>query len=218
MKLAECSDFNLVDAFSMLDHKSLGWVSAPQIFTMFLDHEVFAHKDDIYNYTRRFDRDMDSKLLYSDFCESFTPKDPYYAHAVNQRKPKYIHVKEVPKKYYFADETRNYLFQLFKTHFLTEEKIELAKKKVARSHTFTIHDAFSCMDTYKQGHLTKDDFLRILERNGLHPAESELTLLCARFDKRLTGCISYGEFMDEILEKKSLLGDVYSLNLLRKVE
>ena len=29
MKLAECSDFNLVDAFSTLDAKSLGWVSGP---------------------------------------------------------------------------------------------------------------------------------------------------------------------------------------------
>ena len=116
---------------------------------MFLDHEVFAHKDDVYNYVRRFDRDMDSKILYSDFCESFTPKDPYYAHAVNQRKPKYIHVKEVPKKYYFSDDTRDYFFQLFKTHFQTEEKVELAKKKVSRSHTFTVHDAFSALDTYK---------------------------------------------------------------------
>lgn len=218
MALAECSDFNLVDAFAILDAKSLGWVTAPQIYAMFLDSENFAHKDDIYNYVRRYDRDMDSKLLYSDFCESFTPKDPYYAHNVNQRKPKYIHVKEVPRKYYFADETRDKFFQLFKTHFLTEEKIELAKKRIARSHTFTIHDAFSCVDTYKQGHLNRDDLLRLMQKNGLHPSESEMTLLCARFDKRLTGTIAYHEFMDEILEKKSLLGDVYSLNLLRKVE
>lgn len=29
MALAECADFNLVDAFSILDAKSLGWVTAP---------------------------------------------------------------------------------------------------------------------------------------------------------------------------------------------
>jgi len=60
--------------------------------------------------------------------------------------------------------------------------------------------------------------LRLMQKNGLHPNEAEMTLLCARFDKRLSGTIAYHEFMDEILEKKSLLGDVYSLNLLRKVE
>ena len=82
MKLAECSDFNLVDGFACIDAKSLGWVTPPQIYSMFMDNEIFAHKDDVYNYVRRYDRDMDSKLLYSDFCESFMPKDPYYAHAV----------------------------------------------------------------------------------------------------------------------------------------
>jgi hypothetical protein len=61
----------------------------------------------VYNFTRRFDRDNDSKLLYSDFCEAMTPKDTYYAHSLQQRKPKYIHCKEVPKKFYFADQTRD---------------------------------------------------------------------------------------------------------------
>lgn len=57
-----------------------------------------------------------------------------------------------------------------------------------------------------------------MNRNGLHPNESEMTLLCARFDRKLQGVISYGEFMDEILAQKSLLGEVFSMNLLRKVE
>lgn len=81
---------------------------------------VFVHKDDVYSFTRRFDRDLDSKLLYSDFCEAITPKDTYHAHTLQQRKPKYIHVKEVPKKYYFADETRDRMFQLYKTYFLID--------------------------------------------------------------------------------------------------
>jgi hypothetical protein len=57
-----------------------------------------------------------------------------------------------------------------------------------------------------------------MNRNGLHPDESEMTLLCARFDRKLQGTISYGEFMDEILPRRSLLGEVFSMNLLRKVE
>lgn len=78
----EMGDFNLMDAFAMIDEKSLGWVSAPQILTWLIEHEQFVHKDDVYNFTRRFDRDMDSRLLYSDFCEAVTPKDTYYAHAL----------------------------------------------------------------------------------------------------------------------------------------
>lgn len=101
----------------MIDQKSLGWVSAPQILTFLVEHGVFAHKDDVYNFTRRFDRDNDSRLLFSDFREAFTPKDSYYAHALSNRQPKYLHYKEIPYKNYFAEETRDMFFQVFKTHF-----------------------------------------------------------------------------------------------------
>lgn len=66
----------------MMDEKNLGWVSAPQILTFLVKMGVFAHKDDVYRFTRRFDRDHDSKLLYSDYCDFITPKDSYYKHAL----------------------------------------------------------------------------------------------------------------------------------------
>ena len=37
--LVERSDFNLMDAFQMIDMKSLGWVSAPQVLTFLIEHE-----------------------------------------------------------------------------------------------------------------------------------------------------------------------------------
>ena len=115
--LVQQGDFNLMDAFQMIDEKNLGWVSAPQILTFMMECGVFAHKDDVYNFTRRFDRDNDSKLLYSDFCEAFTPKDSYHAHNLGTRKPKYLHNPDMPKKNYFSDQSRDAFFQCFKTHF-----------------------------------------------------------------------------------------------------
>lgn len=70
----------------------------------------FAHKDDVYNFTRRFDRDNDSRLLYSDFCEAVTPSDSYYAHNLNQRRHKYLHYSNIPKKDYFTSDTRHAFF------------------------------------------------------------------------------------------------------------
>ena len=87
----------------MLDERSLGWTCAPSILNFLFESDVFAHKDDIYSFTRRFDRDNDSKLLYSDFCEAFTPKDTYYAHQLGNRGARYLHNKQLPKKAYFAE-------------------------------------------------------------------------------------------------------------------
>lgn len=133
----------------MLDEKNLGWVSAPQLLKFLVESGVFAHKDDVYSFTRRYDRDNDSKLLYSDFCEAFTSKDTFYAHSLNNRKPAYLHAKEVPKRNYFADDTRDAFFQAFKTQFHEEQMIEVDKKRCTRRPSFNIHDAFATCDTYR---------------------------------------------------------------------
>lgn len=91
----------------------------------------------------------------------------------------------------------------------------MAKKRVARRQTFNIHDAFSNCDIYRQGHLTREDIKRMMQRNGFHCTESEMNMLIARFDRRLMGLIQYQDFMDEILPRTSLLGDIASVNLLR---
>jgi hypothetical protein len=135
----------------MIDSKSLGWVSAPQILVFLIENQTYAHKDDVYNFTRRFDRDNDSRLLYSDFCEAVTPKDSYYSHSLIQRKHRYLCQKSIPKPSYFSAPAREAFFNLFKVFFEADERIELCKKRMTRRPTFNIHDAFSCVDTYKQG-------------------------------------------------------------------
>ena len=178
---------------------------------------MFAHKDDIYTFTRRFDRDNDSRLMYSDFCEAFTPKDSYYSHLLTNRQPRYLHNKEISKRNFFAEQTRDIFFQVFKVHFHIDQKIEIAKKRCTRRPSFNIHDAFATIDTYKQGVLKRDDIKRLMQRNGFHPTESELTWLCTRFDRKLTGKISYDEFMTEVLPSTSLLGDIHSSNLVKNI-
>jgi Ca2+-binding EF-hand superfamily protein len=153
----------------------------------------YAHKDDVYSFARRFDRDNDSRLQFSDFAEAMTPKDSYYQHQLTLRKPKYIHMKEkdLPKKFYFTDNTRTLLLKVLDAHFHADQRIEIAKKKVARSPTFNIHDAFSAFDVYRQGHLTKENLKSMMQRNGYHINDSESTWLMARFDRRNMGIISY---------------------------
>ena len=57
-----------------------------------------------------------------------------------------------------------------------------------------------------------------MQKNGFHPTETEMAHLKNRFDRNLNGIISYTEFMTEIMPGKSLLGDVASMNLLRKID
>lgn len=83
------------------------------------------------------------------------------------------------------------LFQCLKVHFHADQRIEIAKKKCTRKPTFNIHDAFATCDVYRQGHLTREDLKKLMQRNGFHCTESELNWLAARFDRRLIGIINY---------------------------
>ena len=58
----------------MLDDGAKGWVTAPELYDTLSHLSLFTHKDLTYMFVRRFDRDSDGRLLYSDFCDVFTPK------------------------------------------------------------------------------------------------------------------------------------------------
>ena len=49
-----------------------------------------------------------------------------------------------------------------------------------------------------------------MQKNGFHPTESEMTWLCARFDKNLNGFITYKEFENEIVPATVLLGELFT--------
>jgi len=74
IRLANQSDFNLMDGFAMLDAHSKGSITAPELGDALSRLGHHTHKDLIYMLVRRFDKDNDGKLLYSDFCDALTPK------------------------------------------------------------------------------------------------------------------------------------------------
>lgn len=67
-------DFNLMDAFQMLDRTSKGWVTASELVDVLGDMGAYAHRDNVYLFTRRWDKNSDGRLRYSEFCDAFTPK------------------------------------------------------------------------------------------------------------------------------------------------
>lgn len=102
MYLAEQVDFNMVDAFQMMDDMSRGFVTKEQILTILVENRVFVEKDEIMKFVKRFDRTNQQRLQYSDFCEAFTPKDSYYSHVLGVRKPTFIY-SNFQKKDYFTE-------------------------------------------------------------------------------------------------------------------
>lgn len=163
----------------------------------------FYHKDDVYTFVRRFDRDSDGRLLFSDFCDAFTPHDSFYANSLSTRAAQYIH-RNIPKVHFFARETRDLILRCFRTHFEIEESIELVKKRLARRPKFNVRDAFKCIDVDDVDYLTKETFKRFLHTHKCYPTESEMIWLNNRFDRNNNSRISFSEFAEELMPKNTL--------------
>ena len=123
-RLACQQDFNLMDAYQMIDKTSKGWLTAPELLESLCELGSNPHKDDVYLFVRRYDKDGDGRMLYSDFCDAFTPADEGLANAL-QRRPA-IHIQNgYCRTHFFSMETRNMFLSTFRLHFTVEESAEL---------------------------------------------------------------------------------------------
>jgi len=166
---------------------------------------LYCHKDDVNTFVRRYDRDSDGRLLFSDFSDAFTPLDAYYANTLATRPAQFIY-RNIPKVNFFARDTRDMFLQCFRMHFEVEESIELVKKRLSRRPKFNVRDAFKCLDLDDVDYLTKETLKRSLHLHQFYPTESELTWLNNRFDRNNNGRISLLEFTEELMPKHSIRG------------
>ena len=148
----------------MLDNRKKGWLVAPDLHDILTEFGQYCHKDDVNTFIRRYDLDSDGRLLYSDFCDAFTPKDQYYASVLNSRQTHYIH-RDISVFNYFEPETRDMLFRAFKIHFEIEESIELIKKRMTRRPKFNLTDTFKFLDLFDEHILSHECFKRVLMDN-----------------------------------------------------
>jgi Ca2+-binding EF-hand superfamily protein len=65
--LANCEDFNLIDAFGLLDIRGSGSVTPIEMRVALLDLGLRANLEDIEMIFEKFNREGDERLKYSEF-------------------------------------------------------------------------------------------------------------------------------------------------------
>jgi len=184
----------------MVDKFSKGWVTAPEIIESLGELGAFPHKDDVYLFVRRYDKDGDGRILYSDFCDAFTPLDETSTSALLRRPA--IHINQgYCRTHFFTVETRNMFLSTFRSHFTVEEQAEMLRKRLGRRPNFNVHEAFLAIDRDSNGYITRTELRNILAENRVYPSERDLMILMQRFDRNGDGRVSYAEFMEEMITK-----------------
>lgn len=95
-----------MDAFSMLDRDTKGRLTAHELIDSLQQFGVYVHRDDLNLFFRRYDRNSDGRLLYSEFSDAFLPKSSYHSKTLSSRSAYFIH-RNIPKFDFFNRDTRD---------------------------------------------------------------------------------------------------------------
>jgi len=102
-----------------------------------------------------------------------TPNNSHIHSALNARSA-YYSTRGYPKAEYFLRDTRELYLRAFKNHFSIEASAEYLRKRLMRRPGFNASDAFTAVDTDKNGYLTRDEFKKMLREYGFYATETEV--------------------------------------------
>lgn len=68
--------FSIHDAFNALDLNENGFITLDEFKDVLENYGIFATKNELVGLVKRYDKNMDGKVSYSEFMNEMTPKSP----------------------------------------------------------------------------------------------------------------------------------------------
>lgn len=180
-------DFNLLDAFKVIDVQNKGWVSFQELLeslhrNLDIDSLSVIAMENIDLLFKRYDTNRDLKLSLAEFCKAFTPTGKEYAVLVQGRAEFYSKRGLHPRDYFNLD-TRREIRHVWEALMHTEKMSERLRQKLASRPFFNFKSAFKYIDKDLNGAITTADLRESLIQHGFYATEKEISLIMNKFDK-----------------------------------
>lgn len=100
---------------------------------------------------KRFDKDGDRLLRYSEFCEAFLPVDSFHASLLAKKAP----VPSPNSLHYFAESTLDCYRDVWALHLRNEMLVE--RMRFDNRGAILMQSAFEIVDANKDGYVDRED-------------------------------------------------------------
>lgn len=120
ISLIQKPDFNVFDAFRIFDIDSRGWISHSDLKLGLNEIGVYPSNEELDLYFKRYDKDVDGRIKFSEFCDSFSPIDNYYGTMLNRRTSNNTRGRYYARDDCFLGETKLEFKSIWRTHFKIE--------------------------------------------------------------------------------------------------
>lgn len=143
-------DFNLLDAFKMLDLQNKGWISFSELAdvlnrTFDIDTISLSGRELFDLVFKRYDTNRDQKLSLAEFCKAFTPSGKEYA-ALVQGRAEFYAKRGINPREFFNSDTRREFRTVWEVLIHTEKMTERLRHKLAGRPLFNLRSAFKYID------------------------------------------------------------------------
>ena len=198
VSLAKCGDFNLIDAFGVIDKEGRGYVTASELHDVLTEFNLTVGLDDCRLLFQRYNREQDGAFKYSEFADAFFPFDIKHARLLGTKQLKY---SQQPSKLSFEQETLAAYLKVWDKMVRTERAVEGVRCQLAKRVSFDLDQAFASCDNTYDGIVTQSDVSALASSHaqmknlfveyGLQLVTSEeLSLFLNRLDRKKDGRIS----------------------------
>jgi hypothetical protein len=158
-RLALQPDFNLPDAFDLLDRHVFSTLSATELSDSLAINGVYTISEDVFLFIKRYDRNGDGRINYAEFSDAFMPKSASISTSLQLRRAHYSIIRAPRSEYnliyninlvrivYFSSYTRELFFKTLRVHFSVESSAENLRRRLVRRPGFSASDAFTAVDS-----------------------------------------------------------------------
>lgn len=190
--MAMAEDFNLLDAFRMLDIQGKGVVEKSDLKIALGNLCITASANELILLFTKLDQDKDGFVKYSEFANEILPSAKKYADMMQIKEPD-LKGEDDPL-YLFSKETK-YLYKKLIIRLIDcEAEAEYLRIFLNQRPLFSLYDAFLTLDQDEKGFIAEDEFEHLLSAYGIFVNGRDLNNLMKRFDQNKDGKISYSEF------------------------
>mmetsp|Transcript_23468 Transcript_23468/g.17935 ORF Transcript_23468/g.17935 Transcript_23468/m.17935 type:complete len:155 (+) Transcript_23468:470-934(+) len=147
---------------------------------------------------KRYDKDEDGRIKYSEFCDAFLPIDSFHASLLAKKAPLHMYHVQLSRDKIFYPETREMFQVAWKVHLRNEGEAEKIRFQLNARREFSPHQCFQAVDTKADGLIDKEEIKELLIKYNYYVSEKEICALIDRYDRKRDERITFPEFSEEL--------------------
>ena len=192
--LSFCTDVNLTNLYQFFDYNQRNSISSVDISQALKELNVFLTINDIKILFRGYDKNLDGRFDYDEFCNIFLPKKYSLAKLFSERTPN-------DNFKCFSNETNEIIINVIRSIIDGEKSNEKIRFELNMIPGFNSFDLFKKIKKSFCAGIYKEDIISFMESYGRFLQPFEIKMLIDILDKDNDGIISYNEFMIELMPK-----------------